>query len=415
MEQEIIKNLENKNIILFGVSEEAIEFYNKYHAKLHISFCVTSYSENVILQPMRECGLETFLYDDVKITEEDYLIICDSEYFQPLERRLQTDGMVEYKQYLSSKLAAGILEQKKIVVLMGSEFISQLVTALETLQEIKKHYYCIYYSESELLKAYANRMAEYQHVARFSDIYILSVCDKGMYKAKVLTPEFFAKECLRISVSDYTFNGYYPQICTGRDEYSQFLFRERKRLEIPYFTLVLAKEDANLREYVCDNVPVEEIIERISNPEFYSKEQVLQHFENAVENIRKSDEKADIKLAEFIEQFCRQRVGYRNLDEWNTNVLEYVLKQVLEKMGLGHLAVDEEVMADLLETKSGSELPVYPCVLRHLGIEGYQNKKYRVVSYYQTRYMDFEEYIRYCVDGMYKIKELQQFLGIEGV
>lgn len=413
MEQKIIKKLKNKNIILFGVNEETVEFYTKFYTKLHIKFCVTSYSENVTLQPMKEYGIETFLYDDVIFTEEDYLVICDSNYFQPLERRLQTDGLVEYEQYVSAKLAESILTQKEIMVLMGSLVIKQLKMALINIPEIDEQYACFYYSEAALLKPYANKIAEYTHIARFSDIYIVSVCDKNMYKAKVLTSEKFFKPCQCISISDYTFNGYYPQVCANRDMYSQFLFRERKRMEIPYSHLVLAREDANLRKMVYNNVPVDEIVEKISSDTFYSQEQVVSHFENALDVIRKADETADIKLAGFVDKNCRKEVGYCSIDEWNGNVLNYVLERVLEKIGFQQVKADKKVMQELIET--GTELPIYPSVRKHLGIEEYQKKQYKVVSFYQIRYMEFEEYIRYCANAMYQIKELQEFLGIEGV
>ena len=415
MNYEISKNLKEKNIILFGVNDEAIEFYQKYHDIIHIAYCVTSYSENVILQPMKEYGLETVLYDNMQITGEDYIVICDSQYFQSLERRLQTDGIQEYKQYISSKLATGILEEKKIVLLIGSECLRLLARALETMKDVTENFFCIYYVESELLKAYQNRIAEYRHIAKCSDIYILSICDKEMYKAKVIPQNFFVKECLRISVSDYTFNGYYPQIITNRDEYSSFLFRERERFDIPYYTLALAKEDCNLRDYVYNNVPVEEIVERVSDPEFYSKNQVQQHFTGALEKIRQSDAAADVKLAEFMDQYCRHRVGYRNLDEWNVFILCYVLRQVLNKMGLEWVEIEESQLESIVKENSGSELPIYPSVLRHLGIDGYDDKKYKVVSYYQTRYMNFKEYIKYCAECMYQIKELREFLGIEEI
>ncbi|MGN0375530.1 MAG: WcbI family polysaccharide biosynthesis putative acetyltransferase [Butyrivibrio sp.] len=415
MHHEISNYLKEKNIILFGVNDEAIEFYQKFHDIIHIDYCVTSYSENVILQPMKEYGVDTILYDNMQITDEDYIVICDSQYFQSLERRLQTDGIEEYKQYISSKLARGILEEKKLVMIMGSECLRLLARALETLNDIMDNFFCIYYAESELLKPYKNRMAEYQHVAKYSNIYILSICDKAMYKAKVIPQTFFDEECLRISISDYTFKGYYPQISTSRDEYSSFLFRERERFDIPYYTLMLAKEDCNLRDFVYNNVPVDEIVERVSQTEFYSENQVQHHFTEELNKIRQSDAIADIKLAKFIDQYCRHKVGYRNLDEWNVIILRYVLRQVLNKMGLEEVEIEEAQLEDIVRENSGSELPVYPSVLHHLGIDGYDDKKYKVVNYYQTRYMNFREYIKCCAECMYQIKELREFLGIEEI
>lgn len=412
MKQKIGKELRNKNIFLFGVQEETINFYKNYNEMLHIKYCVTSYIENVKLQPLKEYGLETKLYDDIELTKDDLLIICDYECYQPIERRLKNEGIIEYSGFISSKLAEGILEEKKIAVLMGSEFIGQLAMGLQMLPEIQENCFCVFYPENELLKAYKNRMAEYMHIARVCDIYIVSVCDKNMYSAKVLSPEFLQKNCIKVRISDYTFNGYFPQIKNDRDVHSDFLFRERKRLPISYNTLFLAREDMNLRRYIDNNVAVEEILSRVSSPDFYTKEQVECHFKEALGKLKRSDEAADIPLAKFVENCCVGMVGYRNLDEWNANVLIYVMKKVCKKIGIELKRFNEHQFVDLIEKTSGSELPVYPSVLKHLNIENYNDKKYKVVSYYQVRYLNFEEYIRFCVMCMYQIKELDEFLGI---
>lgn len=411
--EKIEQALKRKNIVLLGVTDSTVEFYNQYKSRLNIRGCVTHSGELVEAQPMRQCGLEICLFDDYKFEQNDYVVICDYQQYRVFDESLRTNRFVEYEDYTNSKLATCILEEKELMVFMGTCFVGQIMRGLQLQPEIAEKYHCEYYSEDELLQIYKNSMNEYKHLARMSDIYVVSVCDKNMYDAKVVSEGFLRDGHLRITISDYLFDGYYPQIKGDRDCYSGFLYRERERLEIPYGTLANAREDSNLVELVKRNIPVEEIVRKISDPAYYSEEYVNEHFEKALCNIRLSDKKADITIADFIENKCKGKVAYRNLDECNAEVVKYVMKKVAEKISIKIENDDIEKLEEQMEEISGSELPIYPSVLKHLNIEGYADKKYRVVSYYNARYMTFEEYIKYCVEYMYRIKEMNEFLGIE--
>lgn len=413
MRQIISNALKNKNILLFGVTDETATFYEKYREVLEFKGCLTSYSANVRMQAMQEYGLETYFYDDFEITEDDFIVICNYEYYPSVERRLLLDGYTEYENFVSSKLAGAILEEKKISVFMGSYSLKQAAAGFDMQPKVKQDFYCEYYSEDELLKQYKNKMAEYKHLARMSDVYVVSVCDKNVYEAKVIAEGFLIDSCIKIKVSDYTFGGYHPQIAGDRDTYSNFLYREKPRLEMPYGMLALAREDANLADFILKNTPVKEILKQVCNTEYYTEEQVKTYFEKALDNIKRADEAADIKLRAFLEKECSDTVAYRNLDEWNVKVVKYAVEKIAEKAGIALDSIDEQMLQNRIEELSGSELPVYPSVLKHLGITGYENKKYKVVTYYQTRYLNFEEYIRWCVEQMYRISDMDKFLGIE--
>lgn len=411
MKEQIYNSLIHKNIILFGVWEEAVLFYQKYHHLLHIQFCMTSYSENLTLQPMREYGLETRLFDDVKLTDQDFLVICDDKYYQSIERRLKTENIAEYSGFVNWKLAAAVLERKQLAVFMGSAFMKQIAMGIKAQPDFSEKYFSVFYFEDDLLQPYQNRICEYKHLARLCDAYIVSICDKDMYGSKVFSDSLLLPDCVKISVSDYTFNGYYPQIVDNRDTYSDFLYRERKRLDLYYGTLFLAREDANLKKYVLEKLSPDEIINRVCDEAFYSADAVNENYQNALQNIRKSDLLADIRLADYIEKACVGTVAYRNLDEWNLPMLLYVMERISEKLQLTYHEPDKKALGEKLEETSGSELPVYPSVLKALHISGFDNKKYRIVSYYGIRHMGFEEYMRYCIECMYQIRDMDMFLG----
>lgn len=414
MKQEIREALKNKNIILFGLTEETVLFYEKYAELLNICYCVTNYSEKVTLQPMEQYGLETKLYDDVVVTPNDYFILCDSALYPPCERRLQMDGFAEYKDYVSLELAMGVLEEKKIVVFMGPYVMGQVVEGLKLQPEIVENYYCTYYAENQLLKPYRNRIMEYRHIVKICDIYVTSVCDRNMYEAKIVPDEMLMLGCKRIKVSGVGFDGYFPQLGGGEDQFSWFLYRERERKDISYETLVLAREDRNLVRFIEDNVPVKEIVKLVSDDEFYSKEQVLGVFFAALDRLRKVEQDADIQLADLIEKKVRDKIAYRNLDEWNLDIVKYVIERLASMMGIFLDDIDELELTERIVMDSGSELPVYPSVLKHLGIVGYTEKKYKVVNYYRTQYLEFKAYIEYMAECMYQIKRMNEFLGIEG-
>lgn len=413
MKEQIYNSLMNKNIMLFGVQEDAVMFYQKYHHLIHIKFCVTSYTENLDLQPMQEYGLETVLYDEITLMDNDFLVICDDKLYQSVERRLQTEGIAEYKQFVNWKLAAAVLEKKQLAIFMGTALMGQIVIGMEMQPGFSNKYYSVFYSEDELLQSYRNRLTEYKHMVRLCDVYVVSVCDKSMYSSKVFFNDFLLPDCVKITVSDFSFNGYYPQIANDRDSYSDFLYRERKRMEMLYDTLFMAREDMNLKKYVLGQMPPDEILNRVCDESIYSEETVKENYRKALDNLRRSDARSDIALADHIEKECAGAVVYRNLDEWNLQMLLYVTRRIAGMLQITYQEPDTVKLGEKLEELSGSELPVYPSVLKHLHITGYGNKKYRVVNYYGVRYLDFEEYMRYSIEYMYQIRDMDIFLGIQ--
>ena len=409
MKEQIYNSLMNKNIILFGVQEDTVKFYQKYHHLIHIRFCVTSYTENLDLQPMQEYGLETVLYDDVTLTDDDFLVICDDMLYRSIDHRLQTERIVEYEQFVSWKLAAAVLERKKIVLFMGTALVGQLAMSLNMQPDFINKYYSVYYPEDAILSPYKNRMNEYRHLARMCDAYIISACDKDRYGSKVFTDKLLKSDCVKISISDYSFNGYYPQIVNDRDYISDYLYREKERLPMLYDTLFMAREDKNLRAYIEKQMPEDEIINLVCDDSFYSERYVLECFNQALENVKRADLKADVKLADYIAGNA-DVVLYRNLDEWNISLLLYVTEIICGKLQIIFQDPNMNDIVEKLESSSGSELPVYPSVLKWLHTVGYENKKYRIVSYYGASYMGFEDYMRHCIKSMYQIKEMNQFL-----
>ena len=77
------------------------------------------------------------------------------------------------------------------------------------------------------------------------------------------------------------------------------------------------------------------------------------------------------------------------------------------------LSMEKTKREQLLEENGGSEIPVYPSVQKALGLEdALRNKKYKMVMYYEVRYMTLEEALRFTIDYMYKASELLEFTGM---
>ena len=417
--QKIYDKLINSNIILYGISDTTKEVYQKYQQSLSITACMTNYMEMQAMDLLKNEMVPTVLLHQHQKKDKEYIVVCDehlyddnNSFFAAAKKLLLLQGYEEYTDFISYKMLDTILEQKKTALFMGTNFIGQIAGAMNLYEAFCSQYTSFYYNEDCLLQAYQNEFQEYKHIAKFANVYVYSVCDKRKYAIKVLPKDNLAKECQCIAISDYCCNALFPQTDPIRERYDYNLIRERVRLPMDYHTLMMAREDKNLAAYVEDKKSVEEILDLVSDENFYTKEAIEKNYERALSRIADSDKKADIALLPYIQKLESGLLN-RNLDEWNSQMVAYVTKQVAERLTILE-ELDYEKLNQLVEQETGTELPIYPAVIHHMNLDkALLEKKYKVVTYKSVRYMNFSEYITYCVEYMYKAKKLLDIMRLE--
>lgn len=411
--RELCPDIRERDIWLYGDQEEIKEFLNIYAEQLHICGVITEYADEVKLQPYTEWNIRTEKMENLTYSSKQLIVICNHDLFNMLRWRLSYTGRKEYRDFISNSLVECLLYDKKLIVAMGTQLISQACILLRNSKELSDRYSVVYYAESDLMEPYRNQLPECVHVARCCDVYIRSDCEKERYLLKALGKNVLAKTCKVITVADYGFAGYFPQVERDRDRISDYLLRERERYDMSYETLACAREDKEILRLCKEGKPEEDIVQTVGDIEYYSQDFVKAHFNSEVERFKQLETKADIKLSGFIEAH-KGELLCRNLNEWHEPAVSYVTDEILKCLGLSALSTDRQEKEKLLENICGSDLPVYPCVRRALGLtEESEDSKYRMVTYFSVRYMTWNEYIRYTVQYLYKAMDIMEFTGMD--
>lgn len=406
-------NIAEREIWLYGTQEEVKAFLEKYKSVLKIRGVITDYANEVKVQPYTAWNIQAEMIEDFVFSKGQLIVVCHHDHFRILRSRLLYLGRQEYEDFVSSNLVDSLLYEKRLIVCMGTQLISQICILLENSREISERYSIVYYAESNLMEPYTDQRHEYIHVAGCCDVHICSDCEKEKYKSKKVGSSILNKTCRQITVADYGFAGYFPQVERNRDRISDYLLRGHKRLNMSYETVAFAREDNEILKLCKDRVPEEIIAATIGAEEFYSQKFVEDYFAEEVNRFKKLEIKSDIKLGEFIESHKGEFLC-RNLNEWREPVVSFVADEILKLLGLPPLTMDKQDRERLLEEVAGSDLLIYPSVKKALDISiDQQADRYRVVTYTDVKYMTWDEYLRYTVLYLQRAIELMEFTGMD--
>lgn len=406
------RDIAKRNIVLYGDIEEIENFIEQYKELLKIEFVITDHKKEVKLQAYAQQGIQTIMVEDV-ILGNELIVICDKVRFDIRSRRLRHLGKKEYAHYISQELVNSFLYHKPVLVCMGTQLLEQVSILFKNCEDVTNKYDIICFRESDINEPYMNRKQEYIHVCKMCKAYIRSACEKNQFSLKVLERRVLKEDCKIITVADYGFAGYFPQIERDRDAISDLLLRERERLKLNYETLVCARADKELELLCKKGYSTDVIVSRVLDEAFYSEQMVQEHFSEEVNRFKALEKNDDIKLADFIEKkkgvcLCK------NLNEWNEPMVSYVAESILGKLGFSGLSMDVIQREKILDENAGSEILIYPSVKKWLGLkDDIHEKKYRISTYYSKWDMSEEEYVRYMVEYMKKALDIIQFMGVD--
>lgn len=410
--KKVCGDIKKRDIVLYGDQDEIELFLDTYYDLLNIHTVITEFKEEYILQPYIRWNIKVELFDEIKLSEEQLVVICSSYRFGLLKRYLDYSGKKEYKDYISQELVEHLVYHKKLMVCMGTQLMQQVCLFLKRHQKLIEQYSIIYYPEDGLMEAYCNRLVEYVHACRCCDVYIRSSCEKERFPLKIPGRKVLNEDCKIITVADYCFGGYYPQIIKDRNRVNDYLMRERIRLDMDYETLAFSRTDKEILKLCQKQTSVNNIVEILMDVNFYSQETVNKYFSHELELFRQQERTADIKLSDFIYN-QKQKYLCCNLNEWTEPVISYISNAVVKMLNVPPMYIDEEEGKKLLEESIGSELPIYPSVQKALGLEEMVgNKKYKVVTYTKIEYMELEKYLNFITNYLYKAIDIMEFTGM---
>lgn len=404
------EKMSSKRIVLFGAGVVAEEFYEAHKDLLNISHCVSNIQKEWGEGAFMEGELDVRQYRPEDIEENDYIIVCGPLAFRSIELQLRDDGYEMYEDFVESKIAGAIYSGKKIALFYGQCILRDIHKCLVQVPSFTEEYASIYTQASKGQAIVINRLL--YHVKDICDLYVYTpkILDKESIYS--LNPNQLTKDCKVFSVSNLTYPLYWPQINDKVDEYNQFyIYPYNAKRDLDFYHRMYRQEDCNINKMVIDGMTTKEIINTLSDENFYSEKEVLKNKRIALKLIAAAEKTIDITVLDYIEDMYQKEMLYQNYIHPNKSVIWLYIRRLLTGIGLSLQDVDDIEREAPLHVHQSGDVPIYPSVAKHLSLE-FVNKdtKYEILVGNGITYMTFEEYTEHFTEYTRKAYELMRLI-----
>ena len=401
------KNLAEKRIILFGAGEVAQIFYTNNRDKLNISHCVSNLSDEWGSKKfMQELDVKEFKSEEIK--KDDYLIVCGPFAFRRLEIQLINCGFCMFEHFVESSIAECILSNKKIALFRGSCILRDVYECIVKAKAFSEEYTAIFATDNYVTSKYDNRVLYY--ASKICDCYIYSYRILRQDKVYLFDDEDLPSDCQKISISNITFPGYWPQADPEIRNSNKYLIHPyNAKRDLVFYHTLYRMEDVNLNKMIEEGKSEDEIYNLVSADDYYEEKAVRRNLKVSFKSLQIAEQFADIKVYDFIKNNYDKRLVFQNFSHMHKCVIWTYVRRLLERMGI------EYSECELLEEQSpeyihhGGDIPIYPGVAKLLGLDWINElTQYEIMTYHGVEKMTFEQYIRHYVAYTEKVREIMK-------
>lgn len=405
--QYVEEQLYNKDIIIWGIGNNAKEFYLNYKEKYKIVACISTQSEHADYLVDQDDGLQILDFSQYRRRENDYIIIFELPYTH-CENQLLSRGLVFLQDYVEMYIAEFIASGKKLAIIAGN---CQIVTVFDFLKKINRftdEYYLMRFSTHYWKSCWS--LKSLSIMKNMCDLYLCMVHED--HEKVFWRKEELPNSCQIITLPYMMGRIYWPQQKSGwrtiKNEY--FIKNADMKGHGPFET-----GDVNINQMIKEGKSVEEVVELLTSDSFYSKEQVSWHVESVLRLLEFEEQECDVKMTTYIRDRYTEEMLYRDMVHMQpVFVCEYT-RQILRYLGMEDGEVDELQKKGIEDpiykeySEHCTEVPVYPSVARHMDLKWWNMEyKWDVKFYGGIQKMTFEEYIRAYYDVCSKMKQIME-------
>lgn len=413
------------DIIIWGCGYRGKWFTEKYKDRYNICYYVDNKVRQDEIVYMRDGHA---VYNPVFLQKEDldrYMIIIAIDKWEEVILHLNISSIkifencipwecVEYKSfnprllhYLSSKeekerAIRKFARGRRICVPFGFCHLLAYKRLLMKSDEFSEKYFFIdflpLHSEDDMLY----EMLQEEAIYNTCDIFLLGIIrpQNLRFQLHMSVTENIKKwarsDCRVISITSATFKGYFPQHTDHRNNGC-----DKNGIPIvQYFTW----GDKNINKMFKMGLSTDEIIRKILDTDYYEAERCRKYFENEFSILEKSEEKCDVKIADYLRTIYDKTIAYYS---W-THPTPIILIEIARRIAL-LLGIEDDFMRfkdeDFLQMNRNEEI-VYPSVLKALGLQD-EKYLYRKVRPGRMLFMGkrlsteeyISKYIEYVLEG----------------
>lgn len=200
--------------------------------------------------------------------------------------------------------------------------------------------------------------------------------------------EKLSPDCKQIIVSPLRFSGYFPQCRSHEKWFAQIHLLYAFRYTDKYIDALWKKGYSE-----------DEIVSIVKKEDFLSAEEVEDFLRVSLVTMALQEEEADVKISDYIEEHCREEQLFYDpahptnkiLIEYADRIIQYLFPE--NNLMMGDVYSDEAISYASPPILHMNE-PIYPCVVKTLGLSSYEKCFYVNKPSEVNRMLSFDEYIR---------------------
>lgn len=374
----------NDQIVLFGTGQMAENFYIQNKDYLKIKFCLDN---DRAKQGKTFHDVKIYSPYDKSIDISKYKIVVSSMFYPIISLQFQRMGLKEFENFIPASLAQIIYNKnKKLAIIYGNchtSIIEEYLSSFKLFSD-KIWFYPI-------PKAYEFGSMNFNSTS----ISILKNCDLFIYQSdqdinsKTLSSQYFLNilkkdcDCIKITNTHGHAEGFFPQFISNR-------FNEKGLF--PY-------GDENIAKLVDEGKETNEIISFLKSDNVYTKTQIINRLNYQIEQLSEREKNCNIKIVDYIKANYKKQRMFNDLYHPSNFLLKEFARRILKYL---NLYSDEFEKVEINRSLNSYQMPIYPCVARHLELE-YKADMGRTPSQNLID-MEFDEYIKEYIDSCYNIE-----------
>ena len=401
----IIRNkLETSDLILWGYTDTAKEFYQENKERYHISGCVTEQRKHPEYLD-EEQTIPIVEWEKYVSGDKDYVIIFASP-FVPVENQILASGLQIFEEYVDANLMKAVLSDKKIAIIAGACQVAVISYFLKQLPCFTDEYQSFSFSTHHWKSRWSLKSLSY--LKNLCDVYICMKHEEG--NIKYFSPDELPETCKIITVPYILSRLYWPQMKPNWEKaLNEYYMQDRSVIGHGPFEY----GDSNINRMMREGKDVEEIVRTLTSDDFYPEERVQTHIDSALRILEYTEDECDVKVSRYIRENYKDRMLYWDMAHPDHQIIWEIILQLLDVL---RIDVSEELRRQIRNNEVNmpsydrhcTVVPVYPSVAKHMGLHWWEgiDMKYDVRFYDGIRRLTFEEYIRSYYDVCSKFMDI---------
>lgn len=408
-----------EKVTVWGTGKAAREFYYQFRGKCEI---VCFYDNDESKQGTNMYGIPVKKYSGMYLAK----IVIASSFLKEIVPQLLEAGLKPFEHFVLAKHFMGEIDyedlrflsdrsaeyikgifNKKIAVVYGNCQTGVLEAYLRKHKNFSNDY-CIVHiprvyeyacdlSSGKVLEFFVKDKAFLENV----DLFIFQSVSRSNRWSEILNTDDIlsklSKNCQRVHILNLYFKGYFPQMQKNRRNICEDL------QQFGLFTM----GDKYIDRMLDDKEPVEEILREILREDFLTASEIEQNIKESLEELEFREKECDVKIVDFIKDYYREEQLFYFPSHPNEKLMLEYMNRIIEYLGYSRRNISQKDYLMLFGSLKGIDMPIYPSVIKYLGLTEYETLFYpnRYMTGFANMVLNITDYLSLYTESVQALKK----------